>query len=254
MRNCREIERLDARKAARPTLGGASGTWGHDEVFLARAGNNWPIPPQAGVEALYHFENSLASTWGGPTLVASGTNPPGPHADATKFGSYGLKCNGTGVAVTATSADFAFGTGEFCIEFWIKTPTAGSNSSKAMVAISTTGAYDVGMIWVNGQYLAWSGGSGSFVAGYDGTYWDTLWHHIALVRHSGVLKFYFDGVQIANTRSDSTNYTANARLSVGSCGDGSFAGSMWIDEVRVTKGSSVYTANFTPSTIAFSDS
>jgi hypothetical protein len=235
-----------------PTLGGASGAWGHEEVFLARAGGAWPLPPQPGVEALYHFENALTSAWGGPTLVASGTNPPGPHTDAAKFGSYGCKSNGSGLLVTAATPDFAFGEEEFCVEFWVKTAVAGAMSTKAIVTISTTGQYDVGMIWSNGQWLAWYGPNSYFNS--DWTYWDTNWHHIALVRHSGVIKLYVDGVRTSGGPSDTTNYSADARISVASCGDGSYAGACYIDELRVTKGSSVYTGNFTPPTAAFADS
>jgi hypothetical protein len=234
-----------------PTLGGAVGTWGPDDVFLGRKNNLWPVPTLGTVAGLYHFDSDLTAASGGPTLVASGTTPPASSAGSAKFGGAGLLCSGTGVAVTATNAAFKFGNTDFCVEFWVKTPTAGGNANKAMLAISTTGNYDVGMIWVNGQYLGWYGPNSYFNTNY--TYWDTDWHHLALVRQAGVIKMYFDGAQLNATANDSTNYSANARLSVGSCGDGSYAGAQWIDEVRVTTGNCVYTENFTPSTIAFTD-
>lgn len=92
---------------------------------------------------------------------------------------------------------------------------------------------------------------------------DGKWHHIAVVRHAGVIKIYFDGVASPVTYTISTNaiwssgstrsfiggsVTSGTSSTSGPSSSG-FAG--LIDEYRLTVGSARYTANFTPPTVAF---
>ena len=73
------------------------------------------------------------------------------------------------------------------------------------------------------------------------------WHHIALTRSGGVVRGFIDGVKVAEV-ADAHNYT-QTQYNIGDS-HGSSSGEMvgYISNVRVLKGSALYTANFTPPT------
>ena len=75
------------------------------------------------------------------------------------------------------------------------------------------------------------------------------WCHIAIVRASGVIKIYIDGI-LGSTTSDNTSWTiaANPRICAnkGSGGAGSNHVNGYASDVRFVNGTAVYTANFTP--------
>lgn len=79
------------------------------------------------------------------------------------------------------------------------------------------------------------------------------WYHIAVVRASGELLLFIDGIQLGLPIADATTYYAGIEpLSVGAQVEG--AGGVvnnthldgWVDELRVTVGFARYTSNFSP--------
>ena len=81
---------------------------------------------------------------------------------------------------------------------------------------------------------------------------DGVWYHIALTRASGSTKLFVDGTQSGSTYSDSLTYVQPAS-------DFSFGGSLeqnqynfsgFISNLRVVKGTALYTSNFTAPTAA----
>jgi formylglycine-generating enzyme required for sulfatase activity len=79
-----------------------------------------------------------------------------------------------------------------------------------------------------------------------------VFQHVAWTRQAGVNRCFVNGVQIGGNATDATNYTATV-LRVGRVVSGSniydFNG--YIDDIRITKGAALYTANFTPPSAAF---
>ena len=154
------------------------------------------------------------------------------------------------------SSDLAFGTGDFTIEMWIKIDN-GTN---------TNTIYDARPSGSNGAQVAlfYSGSSNGILFAHGGTVRitgtvdvgaDQAWHHIALTRASGSTKLFVDGVQDGSTySSDTTDYlNPSNKPRIGASGgstdlssDGYFRG--YISNVRVNKGSALYTAAFTPPT------
>ena len=154
------------------------------------------------------------------------------------------------------SSDFAFGTGDFTIEMWIKI-----NDDT-----NTNTLYDSRPAGSNGAQVAlfYSGSSNGILFAHGGTVRitgtvdvgaDQAWHHIALTRASGSTKLFVDGVQDGSTySSDTTDYlNPSNKPRIGASGgstdlssDGYFRG--YISNVRVNKGSALYTAAFTPPT------
>lgn len=83
------------------------------------------------------------------------------------------------------------------------------------------------------------------------------WYHVAVVRASGQLLLFVDGEQLGLPIADSSTYFAGtSRFAIGAepFGFTVVTGTKqtgWFDETRFTNGVARYTANFTPTTVAF---
>ena len=159
--------------------------------------------------------------------------------------------DGSGDYLTvASNAGFALGTGDFTVECWIH-PTAWTNNNGTFIDFRQVGAASQ----VKPRLFLVSGTLAYMVSNAN-QITTTLaslntWYHIALVRSSGSTKLYVNGVQAGSTYTDANDYGSVAQdIVIGQVGDsrsfatGYFAG--FISNVRVVKGTAVYTANFTP--------
>ena len=155
--------------------------------------------------------------------------------------------NGDDYLSLAANTDFAMGTGAFTAECWIYT-TDYSHSE---------GGYSQRVFDSNGGQLGWyitsdgTGLTGSLVSGTDerSTYTPGLnvWTHIALARSGTTLKAFVNGVEVDST-TNSGSVASSAAFIIGarSSTEGAFKGD--ISNLRVIKGSALYTAAFTPPT------
>lgn len=107
--------------------------------------------------------------------------------------------NGSFLKVNNDAA-FAPGLGDFTIEWWQYADTytsyprimsIGTYSTSPMIAISLEGADNA-----NRSMFLWVGGIGSYNIGSVGVTLNT-WVHFAVVRESGVVKLYKDGVNLS---------------------------------------------------------
>ena len=139
------------------------------------------------------------------------------------------------------NAAFAFGTGDFTIECWFN-PTSDSGVF-----------FDVrsGFSGINPLFYYYQGTLRYYVNGADRIVSTTKllggnWYHAAIVRSSGVSKLYLNGVQQGSSYTDTFNFTSTNYVFIGkgNANDNPFTGS--ISNLRVVKGTGVYTSNFTP--------
>jgi hypothetical protein len=72
-----------------------------------------------------------------------------------------------------------------------------------------------------------------------------VWQHISLVRNSGTITIYLNGIGIGST-STVYNYTAQ-NFMIGGAHDGLSFFMGYMQDFRITKGLARYTSNFTPS-------
>jgi hypothetical protein len=161
---------------------------------------------------------------------------------------YSTYYNGTTSKLSIpASADFAFGTGDFTIEFWIKT----TDTVFEMVTQTTTSTPNWGIVFTSGN-IYWQ--KGFAAEGLLSTYptIDPLsgsWTHIAFTRNgsgTGNIRFWINGVgQTAYSGADTTNYTGTGPIQIAGTGNqyGFFNG--YISNLRIVKGVAVYTGNFT---------
>lgn len=180
----------------------------------------------------------------------------------SKFGGSSLYLDGSGDYLSSPSvSNFSLGTGDFTIECWAYrisgndngilqlSATAGGFQSytSANLSINTSTNGRVG-IYANTTYYISTAISGS----------TNTWNHYAIVRNSGVTKFYFNGnlvtdIGTSGAISDTTNYTGTY-LVIGGYYSTTYVWNGYIDELRITRGIARYTSNFTPQTTQFLDS
>jgi hypothetical protein len=141
-----------------------------------------------------------------------------------------------------STAAFDFGTGDFTVECWAfgsTTPSAASGWNLITASPNTT-SWD--FITYNNQ-LYWNRAAANFLFGGTIAY-TQQWNHFAAVRQSGTLTLYINGVSVA-TVADSYSYSGTPARTFGPGNGGSGGWSM--TNVRIVKGTAVYTGNFTPS-------
>ena len=153
---------------------------------------------------------------------------------------------------TGTTDDFAFGTGDFTIEFWLNRP-ALTTQQHFYDFRGTTNTNTV-LLYMSNNALYYFGNGAERIT--SGNVPSGKWVHIALVRSSASTKMYFDGTQTGSTYSDTLNLVGPDKGSgfIGSNGgtDGINPSGTYISghisNFRIQKGKAEYTADFTPPT------
>ena len=168
----------------------------------------------------------------------------------SKFGGSSLYLNGdSGTKLTISqSSDFDFGTGDFTIEFWIKTSLSNNDSqSRRVISFGDNNATRI-QIFLSSDGIDFYDTSSVKVDG-DIDVADGNWHHVAFTRSGTSLKGFVDGVQSGSTATNSTDYDNAAALTIGayaSTGLGRVVG--YLEDLRITKGLARYTSAFTAPT------
>ena len=150
-----------------------------------------------------------------------------------------VKFDGAGDYLSvASSSDFAFGTGDFTIEAWCYRTGGMFTLFDHLMGNGnfTIFSYNAGPIQVYSQGFASSGVNPG----------DNTWFHLAVVRESGTLSFYIDGVKASTTHTLNLDITT-AGITIGTTAWSEYSNG-YVSNLRVVKGTAVYTSNFTPST------
>ena len=140
--------------------------------------------------------------------------------------------------------DFQFGTGDYTIEMWVYHIDLGGQQTYASDVNGNGAGVYFYKTTTNKLAMYYSG----TIAESSSTDLDSnKWIHVAASRSSGTLKLFQDGIEVGSG-SDSTNLTAT-QLNIGDSNGGS-SGCMhgYISNVRILKGTGLYTSNFTPPT------
>ena len=199
------------------------------------------------------IEDSSNTSGEGHKITANGNAviKASPFADG-KSAIYFDGVDGTNVTVSSFSG---IGSGNFTFEFWFNCSDVDSDTHNSMIMDGRNSSNAGGFIFqiekTNGQLFVYDGvNAGSYTNGRpippssSTQITENSWHHVALVRSSGTLKLYMDGVE-AGSASNSSDFSSDT-LTFGKYrgGDGyNFPG--YIDEVRVVVGTAVYTGDFT---------
>jgi len=170
------------------------------------------------------------------------------------YSSYSGFFDGTGDYLTlAANAAFGFGTGDFTVEMWIY-PTSTKNTqflfdTRDNGAASGT-RYALALNNTTSMQPIISVGTGTIVTSSQ-TVAINSWYHIAFSKASGTVRLFINGTQVGSV-SSAIDVGASSGPAIGTVGDargsydGYFAG--YISNLRVVKGTALYTAAFTPPT------
>jgi hypothetical protein len=149
----------------------------------------------------------------------------------------------------ADSSAFTFGSGDFTVEFWIYS----SNTSLTIIIGQNNGteaatSFDVRY---NGTTISGNIFSGGDNYAISESMSKNAWHHVAFVRNGTSLRIYVDGVSTSSTAVStvSVNDSSNVlRIGASSQTTPAYYLNGYLSNVRIVKGTAVYTSNFTPST------
>ena len=169
-----------------------------------------------------------------------------------KFGTASLLLDGTGDYLSvASSSEFAFGTGAYTYDIWVRPASGALTGTAHIFDMRTSGSDTAGRLYLeSGQVRYAVGGTDIVTSGLLNLSANT-WHHLAVVRSStgtDGTKLYVDGVE-RGSGIDATNYAAKP-MDIGAAFNAGNAFTGHIDEFRVSN-TNRYTAAFTAPTGMF---
>jgi hypothetical protein len=165
--------------------------------------------------------------------------------ESTAATAHSIELDGTNDGIkTSTSSDYDFGTGDFTVEFWIKFHTVTATQQTADHRTSAGQTAWCNYLDNNREYKFWMSSDRITGKKLD----KEQWYHIATVRHSGTTTLYIDGIS-QGTYADTNDYS-NQRLIFGLHGpdEASFDVDGEYSNIRIVKGTAVYTSSFRPPT------
>lgn len=183
----------------------------------------------------------------------------------SKFGGSSLLLDGTGDYLTTpnTNNDFNFGTNDFTQEFFIRFNSITTVGDDNIVILDEYQdntnrnliSFNAPSIGGNINKFVYSGVNTGINITASISVTTGVWYHFAVVRNSGVITLYQDGIALTLTDNTSPANNIPNLSSTLYIGTGFYSGSPypqylngWLDEVRISKGIARYTSNFTPTT------
>lgn len=240
----------------------ASGVWTLDQVAYWRQQNLWPIAGNPTPDPSFKYVTLLLPGNGtngaqNNTFLDSSSNNfsitrNGVTTQGT-FSPYGSNWSnyfdGSGDYLSApNNAVFNFGSGNFTIELWFNQSVA----ARADVVTKVASAGYAPFVLVLGntlypQFYMSEAGSGWQVSLFSSTTFTLgTWNHLAVVRNGTTITMYLNGVSVATQ----TGYSGSPMVNTDPVlvGGDTYSLNGYLSNVRIVKGTAVYTAAFTPPT------
>jgi hypothetical protein len=178
---------------------------------------------------------------------------PGGFVTLGAPAGYSVAFDGTGDYLSFTNnASTNLGTGDFTYEAWIY-PTA--LSSYNMLFASGASNHYLALTWgaTSSIYNLNAYNGAVSVGSTPATIPINQWVHIAYVRISGTLYYYVNGIANGSSAFSGTfgDSTGTATIGYNTAYAGSYYFNGYMSNVRMIKGTGIYTGNFTPPTQLF---
>lgn len=228
-------------------------TGGASNANYNAAGDYYAPASAASANLLIQSETTNGSTTftdstGTHTITANGT---AQHSTAqAQFGSSSISIGGSGNELSIpASTDWAFGTGDFTIDYWIRyTSTVGryhmgTGAGANQWAIDQNSTTTIRMVFnaVSQTFTVPTMSAGT-------------WYHIAVVRSGNNLRLFVDGTESTTGSLDVTGVDITDSTTGLEIGDGNVALGFtgYMEEIRIVKGTAEFTADFTAPTAPYS--
>ena len=220
------------------------------------------------VSLLLNYETPQTAFTDGSTinaLVTVAAGNPRPNLRTPFASGAGASIYFSGAASTwltaPANADYAFDTGDFTVELWYyRTVAAGASA----IAGSWTGQASspfftpASSAWLltqgnsNSANIRWASCNGTSAAFVESSACivNNTWGHIAISRSSGVMKMFYNGTQVYSAANTTNMSPTTGQLNIMAVATGSpnYISTGFISNLRIVKGTAVYTAAFTPPT------
>lgn len=239
----------------------APGVWTLPEVAYWTKQGLWPNAANVGDPYFKYVSYLLGTTATNAaqnnTFVDSSTNnftiTRNGNATQGAFSPYAARWSnyfdGAGDYLTMPdNAAYGYGTGDFTIEFWLH--PIGSADQTIFSNLTSASSINPHLYYSAGTIRYYTASADRITSGSIAL---RQWYHVALCRSSGSTRLFINGTQAGSTYSDSNNYGTSAPLGIATYWSGgspvaanTFAG--YISNLRIVKGTAVYTSNFTPPT------
>ena len=148
-------------------------------------------------------------------------------------------------------ADFAFGTGDWAIDFRLVWNATGGVFLVDFRPDGTDGLYPT-VYLSSAPVVRYRTDSADRINGTTTLVSGTL-YHVAVTRVAGTTRLFINGTQEGSSYTDANDYLVGADRPIfgtsGSSGSGDFNG--WQGEIRISKGDGRWSANFTPPTAPY---
>jgi hypothetical protein len=153
--------------------------------------------------------------------------------------------DGTGDYLTApSSAAFGFGTGDFTVECWVNTSTINTVIFDTRTAGTESGVF---FIQSTTGFIGYFDNAVGSISGTSNVA-NSAWNHLAWTRSGTTFRMFVNGVQqYSGTNSGNFGTTRPAVIGSAYVPGSYFSG--YISDLRVNKGTAVYTTAFTPPTV-----
>lgn len=168
-----------------------------------------------------------------------------------RFGSTSAYFDGSGDYIYTTNqlSNYAFGTGDFTVEAWIKMPIM--TTDRIIVDFYRNGSSTWQFLVNATGYLTFYQGNPNAIGCVATKYLvnNNIWHHVVACRTGGTLMLFVDGM-LAGSAANSKDHNARADyLAIGAqvtTRNSAYDFYGYIDDVRITKGTCRYTTTFNP--------
>lgn len=242
------------------------------EIFITKSGYKgrcdgpWTLdgtdPYYSNVVSLLHFDGVDGSTTFTDEKGKTWTRSGNTQIDTAqfKFGGASALFDGSGDALsTPNNTDFAFGSGDFCIEGFVRPAaigttqtlfrkSAGVDYSPVLIQITPTGEFDAFISSDNSAPWEASLIGPTIVAGTQ--------YHFAVTRSGNTVRWFVGGVlyQSATLSAGLSLLVNTSSVYLGNNATLAQSFNGHLDEVRITKGAARYTDHFNPPINAFPNS
>jgi hypothetical protein len=172
-------------------------------------------------------------------------NPTAPYSTTTIGGSGYFPDGSSSNLTTPNVSAFQFGTGDFTIEMWIYMTTFSVGTQRFLFETGNNSTGEASLrINTSGKVEFFADNSAPFVFSGATTLSANTWYHIAVTRSGSTNRIFLNGIQDASATNSYSYSGAGSNVQIGYWTADTPGLIGYMTDLRVLKGTAVYTSNF----------